>query len=426
MKLLDLLYFCILLVISPFLLVYTLLSKERRSEMLGRFFSLADTNTTNPLWIHAASFGEMNLALLLYKKLKQSHVDLTFVFTTGRKPAFLLAKQQTNMPVYWLPFDFSFLVKRFLRRVKPCGLVLIETELWFNMLHETAQVCPIVISNARLGSTSYKRYKKIYFLIHRLMQNLTYTMACNEESYNHFAKLGVSKNKLSLVGNLKFDGQFTITDEEQTQFKKDIGQVAQSKLFVAGSVQPEEFPILWRALQKQGNANFLKLVLVPRHLEKYKSFVQFAKQEAIHLYTLTDSQDDISGFWQDTKQAVLLVNQMGVLRQWYAIADMVFVGGSFCPRGGQNMIEAIALGKPVFVGPYTFNFKNEVKLLKQAKALAICNTEEEAATYLSYIQTNPVVLERQVKQGTTLLEAAKGALEKNSKQIELSILSKRK
>ena len=393
----DLVYLLPMLVCSPCLGLGALFVPKVRQALLRQFFSWPPRlprAAQGRVWFHSASVGEMAFALRLARALEARRPGLETVLTTNTPTALAMAQAQ-GQPVFYKPFDFSLFASLLLGRLQPNLLVLVETELWPNLTRVVSRKIPMVLVNGRLSDQHFESYRKFRFLFAPLLGRISRILAGDATSAQRFGALGA---KVELLGNLKW-GSTAAPDPVLVQrLREQLGLQPDEFVFVAGSLQPEELAVLVPAGLKmaQGHPKF-RALLVPRHPDKRAEFVAQSQALGVEL-SLTSQGSCLGAQW-------VLADQMGLLTALYSLASFVFVGGSFCNRGGQNMIEPVGLGKPTVVGPYTANFAEPVALLSAAQGLAVV----QDADALVALSQSPSALESLGSNGLHRLQREEGA-----------------
>ena len=306
---------------------------------------------TGALWVHAVSVGEMRAAQPLIAALRDAHPDASVLLTcmtpTGRATAETLYGDFAC--IVYLPYDYAWLMRRFLRRARPQLGILMETELWPNLVHAAARAgVPLALANARLSERSARGYARLPALVRACLKRITLVAAQTEADASRLLKLGAAS--VHVTGNLKFD-----IAPPAEQLERGAGWRAQwgarPVLLAASTREGEEAPLL-HAFAETAPPEVL-LVLVPRHPQRFDEVA--ALIESAGLKCQRRSTLDGAPLAADTR--VLLGDSLGELFAYYAACDVAFVGGSLAPLGGQNLIEAASVGRPVLVGPHTFNFE---------------------------------------------------------------------
>ena len=348
------LYRLALLLAAP-LIPLRLLWRGRRERGYWRHWgerlALGPAPMTDPLWIHAVSVGEMRAAQPLIDALRTAHPDtpvlLTCMTPTGRATAQSLYGSFAT--IVYLPYDYAWVVRRFLRLLQPRVGILMETELWPNLIRAAAQAdVPLVLANARLSARSARGYARLPALTRASLQRIDSIAAQTEADAARLLGLGAAS--VHVTGNLKFDIAPPADQLERgAAWKAAWG--TRPVLLAASTREGEELPLL-RAFRDTAPGGVL-LVLVPRHPQRFDAVA--ALVESTGLPYQRRSAAEGTALNPDTR--VLLGDSLGELFAYYAACDVAFVGGSLVPLGGQNLIEAASVGRPVLVGPHTFNFE---------------------------------------------------------------------
>ncbi len=368
-------------------------SRRHRAGMFNRL-GLTPRFSEAPggrVWIHCASVGEAAIPLHLVEILKQRFPRLNTVFSsctdTGVERLEGLYPGESS---FYLPFDFSFSVDKALRRVKPSVLVLVEQEIWPNLLLACCKKnVPVAIVNGRINEKSSRLVRTLFRLLPDAARAIKLCCVRSDADAQRFSYAGIDPGKIHSVGSLKYDALRTaISGSEQQRLCNLFGITGGDKILVGGSTHDgEELALLdvWKRLKAEHPR--LRLVLAPRHVERADTIVRRLAREGVKVQRQSKAEAH-GGDMVLEPDTVILVDVIGRLRTWYALADVVFVGRSLQPPGGgQNMMEPAALGKPVIVGPYTGNFKPEMEVLKADNAVIcvddVVGLQQEAARLLT-------------------------------------------
>ena len=350
----------------------------------GERLALGPAPVTGALWIHAVSVGEMRAAQPLIAALRDAHPDapvlLTCMTPTGRATAESLYGSFAT--IVYLPYDYAWLARRFLRSVRPRVGILMETELWPNLIHAAAREgVLLVLANARLSARSAHGYARLRRLTRACLERVAVVAAQAEADAARLRSLGAVT--VHVTGNLKFDIAPPADQIERGMaWKARWGQ--RPVLLAASTREGEEAPLL-RAFADAAPADVL-LVLVPRHPQRFAAVAGLI--EAAGLAYQRRSALDGTNLNAGTR--VLLGDSLGELFAYYAACDVAFVGGSLMPLGGQNLIEAASVGRPVLVGPHTFNFEEATRLATEADAaLRVNDAGDLLANALKLLNDGP-------------------------------------
>lgn len=342
------------IILYPFLLIFFIFKPKKVNFFTSRIFQdFSSLNDKYPyIWIHCSSVGEVNLCDSLISKLleKKSEKLLLTVFTdTGFEIAKKKYSSFDEIKIFKFPLDDSFSINRILNRINLKYLLLIETELWPNLINLASKKCKIILINGRISNRSYPRYKKIKFFLTPLFKKINVFCMQTEEDRKKIVSLGANETSTYALGNLKFDISFPKYSQEEKKYLLKILNALDKKILVAGSIREGEEEILIDVFKNYKN---LLLILVPRHLERVEKIENILKKHALS-YTKFSHLT----FENKNHSSVVLVDKMGVLRKFYSICDFAFVGGTLVNIGGHSLLEPLYYGKTPIFGPYLQNVR---------------------------------------------------------------------
>jgi len=345
-------YSILVLLIAAICMPYIVLrfKGKERQERLG---FLEKQENANNIWVHAASVGEVNAAAGLIRRLSENYsVIITTMTTTGQKRA-------SSLPVksFFIPFDCIFMMLRAFKRLQPKAIVLVETEFWPNMLWiANLKKIPVYVVNGRLSKNSFLNYRRTKFFWKTPWQAIKAISAQSQIDVQRFKHLGFAN--VQNHGNLKFSLQLPEYDAQK--LRRQYGYAPQDFILVWGSSRPGEEKLLSEIIsQLRNKIPQLQAIVVPRHLQRLPEVEQNLPDFKLY------SQNQFGGD--------LIVDEMGKLVQFYAIADLAIVGGSFFDFGGHNPLEPAFYGVPIIMGPYHSSCKDSVEKLQKNKAIVISN-----------------------------------------------------
>lgn len=326
------------------------------AERLG-FYGATPIAKRPRIWLHAVSVGEMRAAVPVLKALREQHPDHDFVITcmtpTGRATAAEI--WGGTVTLVYLPYDYPGAVARFLRRFQPQMGLLLETELWPNLIHACAdRQIPLWLVNARLSAKSLAGYQRIRLLIQPAMARLAGVLAQASEDAERLQLLGAQR--ITVMGNVKFD--LLPSPERVALGRRWRGQIGHRPVLLFASSREGEEALLLDILQNTHLPPETLLLLVPRHPQRFAAVAEMLAARGLSCMRRSVWPEGVA---LDTSVQVLLGDSMGEMAAYFAAADVAIMGGSLLPFGCQNLIEACAVGTPVVVGPSTFNFAEVVQ-----------------------------------------------------------------
>jgi 3-deoxy-D-manno-octulosonic-acid transferase len=359
------------------------------------------------VWVHAVSVGEVQVAAILIQALRERQhtleVTLTCATPTGRARARALLP---GVEVRYAPYDLPGCIRRCLARLRPRLLILIETELWPNLLHEAASAgIPILIASARISARSSRLYRRFPSLMHDALEQNVWVGAQTAADLERFAAMGVMPQRLTLVGNIKFD-RILPADIHERGAQWRAYYAGGRPVWVAGSTHPEEEAIMLEAhRQLRSSQPRALLILAPRHPARFTAAAAAIAAKGFQYARR-------SGAGSEGPPDVLLLDSIGELLEFYAAADVAFVGGSLVPVGGHNLLEPAALGVPVISGPEQLNSPDVARVLAEQGGLITVRDADELAAALSSLIGDPDKRARKGDAARMAMDAHRGALAK--------------
>ncbi len=373
-------------------------------------------------WIHAVSLGEVNAARTLVAALRRAAPDAAVVISSTTATGLRRAREvYADLPVFRFPLDFSWSLNHVFDRVRPSVVVLMELELWPNLMEvATSRSVPVVIANGRMTEgRSLKRFQQpvIRSVARRMFARLAWVGAQDASYAERFALVGVPRNRIDVVGLLKYDTA-EIADEipGQHALATEMGIRGQDPLWVCGSTGPGEEAMLLDVYERL-LAKFptLQLVLAPRRPERFDEVAQLVVARGFACLRRSTGRPE-APLTTETPHAVFLGDTLGELRKFYALATVAFVGRSLVPMGGSDMIEALALGKPCVVGPHTENFAEPVARLKGSGLESAANADE-LYEHVAQLLADPRRRDRMRVAAISAISAAQGATQRTTSAI---------
>ncbi|MBU1977795.1 MAG: lipid IV(A) 3-deoxy-D-manno-octulosonic acid transferase [Gammaproteobacteria bacterium] len=403
------LYTLLLYLLFPYILFHLLWRSRRQPDYLrhiGERFGFYRGQPAAPLiWLHAVSVGETRAAVPLVTQLQAHYpkhrILLTHMTPTGRETGKQLFGDQVLQ--CYLPYDFPIAVRHFLRHFKPEIGLLMETEIWFNLVQFSKKArVPLLLVNARMSEKSARKYGRFKTLSRDSLQSLSAIAAQTETDARRLIELGAPSVKIT--GNLKFDVAVPQSAIDLgNNLREQFG--ATRPVFLVASTREGEEVLIMEALAKIDIPNLL-IIIVPRHPQRFDQMANMLTQRDIR-FQRRSANEVVAPEIQ-----VVLGDSMGEMFSYYAACDIAFIGGSLLPLGGQNLIEAAAMGKPVLIGPHTFNFSEVSELAVQAGAAQrVANAEELVLTVRDLLKT-PEKMKAMSVAALTFADRHRGATER--------------
>ncbi|MCB1775997.1 MAG: lipid IV(A) 3-deoxy-D-manno-octulosonic acid transferase [Candidatus Competibacteraceae bacterium] len=376
--------------------------RQRWRERLG----WAPPLSPGGLWIHAVSVGEVRAALPLIRALLDRYPNRSLLVTTTTLTGSRQVQETLGERVQhvYAPYDLPGVVQRFLHRTRPQIAIIMETELWPNLLRKCATAgIPVLIANARLSERSARGYARIPRLAASMLQDITLIAAQSESDAQRFRALGAPR--VEVTGNLKYD--LKLPDDLQAQGqqlrREQFGE--QRPVWIAASTHAgEDMQILQAFTLVRRHWPNLLILLVPRHPERFDSVAELCREQGFKVIRRSEQRPCTP------ETAVFLGDSMGELLLFYAAADLAFVGGSLAPTGGHNVLEPALLGLPVLFGPFMFNFTEASERLLEAKAAWQITDAGELAVTLDWLLADLQQGRDAGQRGRQVVERHRGAL----------------
>lgn len=292
-----------------------------------------------------------------------------------------------------------------------------ETELWPNTIFQAAEAkIPLILANARMSEISARGYERLSFFFKEVLNQFTAILTQGDDDAKRFIKIGASESRVQRIGNMKFDLQIKNNWDEAFDSLKQRWGKSRPVLIVASTHDNEEAQILDQLKTMQEGIPGLMLLIAPRHPERFQSVYEQSQQRGFK----TALRSDPSTLSEDSE--VLVLDSLGELMSWYAQSDYAFVGGSFVPVGGHNVLEPIAVGIPVFSGPEVHNFKSIVAELEKAQGLQIVPDANALTQALIQLEQDTEKKEQQIKAAKKIFNKNKGAVNYCLKAVEAVML----
>ncbi|MCW8449934.1 lipid IV(A) 3-deoxy-D-manno-octulosonic acid transferase [Legionella quinlivanii] len=357
------------------------------------------------VWVHAVSLGEVIAVTPLINEMLAKNWRLLITTMTPTGAEQVKTKFGDRVLHRYIPYDLPDVLQRFFVSVKPRAGVIVETELWPNLIHYASQAkIPLMLINARLSERSCRGYQKIKWLIKPVINQFTWILAQSDEDGRRFQQLGAKEGLVQTIGNMKFDLQTKDIDQGLFLQLKAAWGPDRPVLIIASTHDNEEEQILQQLTRLQASIKNILVLIAPRHPERFQKVNLLAEQAGFKT-ALRSKPETIS-----SETDVITLDSMGELLGFYQISDYAFVGGSFVPIGGHNVLEPIAMKVPVFSGPEVHNFKTICRDLMNANAMIIVQSAAELIDRVVALHANEAEKEKLVLNATQVLKANKGAV----------------
>jgi 3-deoxy-D-manno-octulosonic-acid transferase len=416
-------YLAVILLALPWLLYQRFRHGKYRDGFRAKFFGdVPKRRGEKPcLWLHAVSVGEVNLLEPILKRWEARHPDWDVVISTTTQTGFTLAqKKYAPRQVIYCPLDFTWAVEAAIRGIRPTLFVLAELELWPNLISAAKRNgAQVAVINGRLGEKSFRGYRRIKWLVQRVLCQIDILAVQNEEYAERFLALGAAPACVPITGSIKFDG--ARTDRQSPEIERLTGLAgiaANDVIFLAGSTQDPEESIALSVFERLSTEHpQLKLVLVPRHPERFNDVAVLLDRSGISYQRRSQLA---TGNWPLATDSprITLIDAVGELGHWWGLSKIAFVGGSLTNRGGQNMIEPAAYGAAISFGPNTWNFRDVVTQFLSDEAAVVVTGEQELESFVRRCLADSDFAESLGRRAKELVLRQQGATDRTIELLE--------
>lgn len=414
------LYTLLLYLLTP-LVVLRLLWRGLRAPAYWRRwperFGWVPQASEDCLWVHAVSVGEVQAAVPLVKALRGRYPEWRIVVTTMTPTGAERVQAALHQDVthYYLPYDLPGAVRRFARRLRPRLLIIMETELWPNLIHYCyTQHIPVVLANGRLSERSAARYRYVEKLASEMLAMLSALAAQTQKDARRFIELGAPSGIVHVTGNIKYDMKPPASLREEAEVLRRSWGVERGVWIAASTHEGEEQQVLDAYAAVRRELPHALLVIVPRHPERFSKVAALCERAGYRIIRRSEQRAC------DASAEIVIGDSMGELNLFYAASDVAFVGGSLTPTGGHNLIEPAAQGVPVITGPYTFNFAEIAQQLCEAGAAREIHTTQQLSDAVVALLKDANLRYMMGQKGRQFVEESRGALDALVEIISLS------
>jgi 3-deoxy-D-manno-octulosonic-acid transferase len=411
------LYSLLVLLLLPWALLHLLWRARRQPDYLRhvgeRFGFFRESIGLQVIWLHCVSVGETRAAEPIVKALRERHpghrILLTHVTPTGRETGEALFGDDVSRA--YLPYDFPLAVGAFLRHFRPAAGIVLETEIWPNLVeHARRRNVPMYLVNARMSEKSARGYARFSALTRPALRGFARVAAQTEGDAARLATLGAEG--VRVTGNVKFD---RAAPPEAMALGADLRRMfgEQRRVFLAASTREGEEAVILDALARASLPEDTVTVIVPRHPQRFEEVAALFGRRGLRFRRRSEN------FAPAGDIRLVLGDSMGEMFAYYAACDVAFIGGSLLPLGGQNLLEACAVGRPVLVGPHTFNFEEATRGAIEAGAALRVGSADELAATLAQLLPNGMRRAEMSEAGRRFMERHRGATERTLALIKI-------
>ena len=399
--------------------IYSLRVKIGRKESLylrerfGLKLPAADPGKTS-IWFHAVSVGEVLSLRRLVSEIKARHPSWRVYFSTLTDTGYRIARQKVPEAdaIFLVPLDFGCVVRRFFKALGPRLFLLAESEFWPHLVREAGKTCrAVLLINGRISQRSFHKYHRLRFFSRRLLSPLDRFLVQTETDRKRLELIGIAAEKVEVAGNLKADFRLPeVSPAEIGELKGKIALLPAKKLIVAGSTHKGEEEMILRAFSSAAKSHQgLAMVIAPRHPERASEVERLGR--LLSLRTLRRTRAEPGQDWD-----VLILDTIGELARFYALADLAFIGGSLVPHGGQNLLEPAYYGKPLVFGPHMDNFAVLAEEFSRADAARVVHSQVELEKV--FLMEDQDALHKMGENARAVLASLQGATARTVQAIE--------
>lgn len=370
--------------LTPFILFLIMIGGKKGEFLKKRLKQdFSSLKKEEYIWIHCSSVGEINLSEPLIKKLldkREERILLTLFTDTGINVAKEKFGKNERVDIFYFPLDDKKNIKSILNKINLNLLILIETEIWPNLIKEVGKKTKIIIVNGRISDKSLSRYKLLKNCLKSLFLYITKFYMQSEEDSKRIIEIGALKEKVETLGNIKFDIKFPEYTEQEKEELIRFFSVDGRKVFTTGSSRTGEYEVLLDTFKKLKNT---LLILVPRHIERTPQVEEIIKQYGFSYKKFSDIEKG-----KNEKTDIIIVDKIGLLRKIYSITDVAFVGGTLVNIGGHSLLEPLFYGKTPIFGPYLQNVKEISNEILQLQLGYKVNNSSEFLAAIDKVEQN--------------------------------------
>lgn len=384
-----------------------------RQRIAERFCLGIQENAPVDVWLHAVSLGEVIAATPLIDAMLNKHWSVLVTTMTPTGSERVKSRFGHKVAHQYLPYDLPWVLKRFFKRTKPRVGIIMETELWPNLINQAhASGVSLFLANGRLSDRSLQGYLKLKFLFKPVLNQFSGVLTQSNEDAERFIALGANADLVHVLGNMKFDLQIDSVDSSQYRELKSHWGEDRLTVIAASTHDDEESQILSQLPRLQEAIPGVVLLIAPRHPERFQTVYQLSVQAGFN----TGCRSNLDTVSRENE--VVILDSLGELLGFYQISDFAFVGGSLVPVGGHNVLEPIAMNVPVLSGNQVHNFKSICRELKEAQAILLVNHANELVDAIIKLYQDKESQNTMVANASSVLESNKGSVVRYLQKIE--------
>ena len=426
----DILAFCLVIFAIP-LFILRLAQEEGFGERLRQSFGFIPRTIIEPvagkncIWLHAASVGEIVAASPIVKEIRKTLPGIPILISVVTANGYAMAHRiiPDADSIIYFPVDLPCLGERAIRKIQPQVFLPVETELWPNFLRSARRHCiPVMMVNGRISDKSVRRYQYLRGILTSMLDTVVKFCMQSTIDAQYIIQMGADPRRVIVTGNTKFDQTYTdINPEELVSLRQQLGLSDSRPVIVAGSTHKGEEEMLLAAFRKVKTAYpQAALVIAPREILRADEIGALVAKARFSSATRTGLQDRFS-----TGHDVVILDTIGELGKVYSLGDIIYVGGSLVPRGGHNILEPAAHGKPILVGPHMFNFKESFALFSGRGACATVYDEPSLAEKVLEILSTESLRLSMSEEALAIIRENQGAAHKSALYLK-ELLENRK
>jgi 3-deoxy-D-manno-octulosonic-acid transferase len=406
----------------PYFAAKSLRTRKYRAGLRQRFGHVSPevvsaSRGVRPLWLHAVSVGEVIAAAPLVNALRRQFPHLPVLVSTVTETGQATAREKmAGAACFYFPLDYPWVVHQVIAHLQPRLFLMVETEIWPNFLRELArQGVPAMLVNGRLSPRSYRGYRRLRPFMRQVLRSInTFSMQTKLDA-ERITAVGAEPCRVHITGNIKYDLAFTpLSSAEERALRADLG-IGEAPVFMVGSTHRGEEEIAVAAyLQARAQVPTLRLLLAPRHLERIDEVEALLHRHRLAVQRRSRGRVASHG----SQPSVLLLDTIGELARLYAVGTVVFVGGSFAPIGGHNVLEPAAHRKAILFGPHMHNFHQIAAALLEAGGALQVRDPEALGEHVGMLLQHPGRRQALGDAAYQVLHANQGAIARTVELIE--------